>query len=110
MIRNTTINRVIARNERICKSALSKALGLMFCRKRKSLVFVFRKEQKVLLHMLFVFFPIDVLFLDSSRKVVELKTDFKPFRFYNPSKKAMYVIEIPSGSADITSIGDEIEF
>lgn len=62
--------------------------------------------------MLFVFFPIDVLFLDKERKVVELKEDFLPFRFYFPAKKAQYIIEAPrttiAGSK--TSIGDIITF
>jgi uncharacterized membrane protein (UPF0127 family) len=109
MIRNATINRVISRKAKICSSCFSKALGLMFSGKR-SLVFVFEKEEKVPLHMLFVFFPIDVIFLNKKKKVVEIKRCFKPFRLYRPSKKAKYVIEVPAGSADITSIGDRIEF
>jgi uncharacterized membrane protein (UPF0127 family) len=110
MIRNKTLKRVIAKNEKICSSIISKMIGLMFSPKKRSLVFVFNKEQKVPLHMMFVFFSIDVLFLDSSKKVVELKREFKPFRFYNPSKKAKYVIELPSGMDDITKIGDMLDF
>ena len=38
--------------------------------------------------MFFVFFPIDVLFLDKNKKVVELKENFKPFSIYFPKNKA----------------------
>ncbi len=47
--------------------------------------------------MFFVIFPIDVLFLDKNRKVVDLKENFKPFTFYTPKAKAKYVIELPNG-------------
>ena len=110
MIKNKTAKKVIAKNEKICSSIISKTIGLMFSPRKKSLVFVFNKEQKVPLHMFFVFFPIDVLFLDSNKKVVELKRNFKPFRLYNPTKKARYVIELPSGLDKITKIGDKLSF
>ena len=62
--------------------------------KRKNLIFVFDKEEIVPLHMFFVFFPIDVLFLDKNKRIVEIKKDFKPFTYYRPKNKAMYVVEI----------------
>ena len=79
---------------------------------KKPLVFVFKKEKIVTLHMLFVFFPIDVLFLDKNKKVVELKADFRPFTFYTQKKKSMYVIELPEGFIKKNKIrlGDEIPF
>lgn len=101
---------MIAKKARICYSPITKAIGLMFSSKKKSLVLVFRKEQKTPLHMLFVFFPIDVLFLDKKRKVVEIKRNFRPFSFYSPSKESMYVIEVPVGSAGKTEVGDSISF
>ncbi|MBD3354504.1 DUF192 domain-containing protein [Candidatus Woesearchaeota archaeon] len=78
---------------KIINSKLGKARGLMFS-KKKNLMFVFDKEQKVPLHNFFVFFSIDVLFLDKDKKIVEIKKDFKPFSYYNPKKKAKYVLEI----------------
>lgn len=77
---------------KVCKSVWSKARGLMFSRK-KNLVFVFSKEQRVWLHSFFVFFPIDVYFLDENKKIIE-KTRLKPFCFYRAKEKAKYVVEI----------------
>ncbi len=78
---------------KIVHSSWGKARGLMFS-KKKNLIFVFEKEKRISLHMLFVFFPIDVLFLDKDKKIIEIKKDFKPFGFYKSKKKAKYVVEI----------------
>jgi len=77
----------------LCKSILSKAHGLMFS-KKKNLIFIFDEEQRIGLHMFFVFFPIDVLFLDENKKIIEIKENFKPFTFYRSTEKAKYVVEI----------------
>lgn len=62
--------------------------------------------------MFFVFYPIDVIFLDSEMKIVEIKENFKPFTIYKPKKKARYVIELPKGTIARTKtiIGDIIEY
>ncbi len=78
---------------KICRSAWNKARGLMFSRK-KNLVFVFDDEERRSLHMFFVFFPIDVLFLDKNKRVVEIKKNFMPFTFYKSKEKAQYIIEL----------------
>jgi len=85
-------------NAKVCNSFISKAIGLMFALKPRNLLFVFNKEVIRGLHMLFVFFPIDVVFLDKNKKVVELKEGFMPFTFYRPRNKAMYVLEMAKGS------------
>ena len=84
----------------------------MFSVKPKTLIFIFNKEKIIPLHMFFVLYPIDVLFLDKNRIVVEKKENFKPFTFYTPKKKAMYVIELPKDTIKETKtrLGDEIEF
>ena len=78
---------------KICRSLLSKARGLMFSRK-ENLVFVFGKEKQISLHMFFVFFPIDVLFLDRNKRIVEIKRNFQPFSFYTSKEKAKYAVEL----------------
>ena len=99
MLKNLTKNILISKNVRFCNSILSKAIGLMFSKKSdKSLIFTFKKEKIVPLHMLFVFYPIDVLFLDKGKKIVEMKENFRPFAFYTPRCKARYIIEMPQGS------------
>ena len=44
--------------------------------------------------MFFVFFPIDILFLDKNKKIIEIKKNFRPFSFYKSREKAKYVVEI----------------
>ena len=66
----------------------------MFSRK-KNLLFVFDKEQRVPLHNFFVFYPINLVFLDKDKKVIEIKKNFKPFTFYTSKNKAMYLLETP---------------
>lgn len=112
MIKNLTRNRILAKNAKICKSIFSKTFGLMFSLKRKSLIFIFREEKIIPLHMLFVFYPIDVLFLDKNKKVIEVKENFKSFSFYTPKKKARYITELPKGiiKKSRTKLGDRISF
>ena len=77
----------------VCKTPWGRARGLMFS-KKKNLLFVFDREQKISLHMWFVFFPIDVLFLNKNRKIIEIKKNFRPFVFYTSKKKAKYIVEL----------------
>ena len=110
-IKNSSRKRVIAENAAVCKSVISKTIGLMFSRK-KPLIFVFAEEKIVPLHMLFVFYPIDVLFLDKNKVAVEIKERFMPFAFYMPKRKAQYIIEIPVKTIKKTKtrLGDKINF
>ena len=61
--------------------------------------------------MFFVFFSIDVFFLNNNKEIIEIKK-LKPFTFYNSKKLSRYVIEFPYKQLDKnnTSIGDKIEF
>ena len=111
-IKNKTKKNLLAKNAKICKNIFLKGLGLMFSRKQKAIIFIFKKEKKVPLHMLFVFYPIDVLFLDKNKNVAEKKENFKPFTFYSPKNKSKYVIELPKDAIRKTKtvLGDKIEF
>ena len=111
-IKNITKKRIIADNAAICKNIIAKSLGLMFALKPKTLIFIFKKEKIIPLHMLFVFYPIDVLFLDKNKIVVEIKEALMPFSFYTPKNKAQYIIELPKGSVKKTKtkVGDRIGF
>ena len=111
VIKNSSKGDVICSDAKICKSILSKTVGLMFSKKPKPLIFILKKEKIVPLHMFFVFFPIDVLFLGKNRTVVEIKENFGPFSYYRPKNKAMYVIELPAGTIKKTKteVGDKIK-
>ena len=106
MIFNRTRNKVISEKEIVCKSIFSQALGLMFHRKQ-NLIMIFKEERRISLHNFFVFFPIDVLVLDTEMKVVEIKRDFKPFRFWSSEKRGKYVIEL--GFPGEYEVGEKVE-
>ena len=113
LIRNLTKRTIISKNAKLICNALSQSIGLMFSKKEnKALIFKFGKEKFISLHMLFVFYPIDVLFLDKDKIVVDRKESLKPFAFYKSRKKAMYAIELSNGSINKTNtrIGDEVGF
>ena len=101
-------------NPKICKNTLSQAKGLIFSKKinKTCLVFVLKKPKKVNLHMWFVFFPIDVLYLDETKKILEMKEDFRPFAYYVPKNKAKYIVELPFGTITQNSLkkGSFVEF
>ncbi|MBT4597121.1 MAG: DUF192 domain-containing protein [Candidatus Diapherotrites archaeon] len=108
-------NKTLMKNVRTCKTSWQRMKGLMFEDKKKfnyALVFEFPKESKIgsSLHMIFVFFPIDVLFLNSKKEVVD-KTTLQPFNpNYTPKKAAKYVIEMPQGKAKGTKVGDKVSW
>ncbi len=92
-----------------CKNIWQKAIGIMFRWKiDKPLVFYFEYEHIIPLHMFFCLFPIDVIFLDSKKRVVE-KATLRPWQVYIPKKKAKYVIEMEAGSAKV-KIREKVEF
>lgn len=105
MIKNQKV--IIAKDHQIA-GVFGKIFGLMFSRAR-NLVFAFDDEEKRGLHMLFVFYPIDALFLDKNKKVVE-KARLRPFQFYNSKKKAKYVLELKGGLGERIKLGDKLIF
>lgn len=114
MIKNKTKKTLICTKTKILTSILEKATGLMFHKKIIDIgyVFVFNRPMRIDLHMFFVFFPIDLLFLDKDKKVIEIKEGFKPFTLYYSKKKAYYVVELPNGKVkeSKTNIMDKIIF
>lgn len=85
----------IPKNAKICKSLFSKCLGLMFS-KPKPVLLVNSKESRTGIHMFFVFFPLDIIWLDSNYKIIDFRKNVKPFSgFYYPKKPAKYVLEMP---------------
>ena len=63
------------------------------------------------IHTVGMGFPIDVLFLDRTGKIVHLMTDMGPLRFSPFVSRAANVLEIAAGQAAQTgtTLGDQIE-
>ena len=108
---NDTKKTVLSEKATCCASLWRKASGLMFS-PQKDLLFIEQEEKIIPLHMFFVFYPIDVVYLDSSKNVVEIKEHFLPFTFYTPKKKAQYVLELKAGTirASLTQLTDSLAF
>lgn len=111
-VKNITRKTIIALREHVADSALGRAVGLMFSKPTQSaMILNFGRETKVSLHTYFVFFPIDIMFVDSRLRVVEL-VSMQPFTTYTAKKKASCVVELPAGTIEKTrtKVGDEIAF
>ncbi len=50
------------------------------------------------IHTFGVFFPIDVVFLDKTFKILKLVENLKPFRFSPIVWRAKHVLELPAGA------------
>jgi uncharacterized membrane protein (UPF0127 family) len=92
-------NKILIKNTKVL-SSLNQGLGLMFYpRKKFNFGLIFERPTESIvgssIHMIFVFFPINVLFLNSKKEIVDIKLNLKPFRLYAPKKKAKYIIELP---------------
>lgn len=105
---------VIAKSVEFAKSPLKQMLGLMF---RKcispdySMIFVLKKKSHVAIHMLFVFFPIDVIFLDDEKNVKGFFR-LKPWSGFKAMNDIMYVIEMNAGTIERfnITIGGQMDF
>ena len=112
-IKNATTDKVIATTSRLADSLLSRLLGLMFSKpSHAALVIKFDEEEKISLHMMFVFYPIDVIFVNKRKEVVDVKENLRPFDTHTSERKALYAIELPVGTIrnSKTKIGHRITF
>jgi uncharacterized protein len=62
-------------------------------------------------HTLGMKFPIDVLYLDTNKRVVHVERNLKPWRVARVSVRTVSVLELPGDSlkSNGTTVGDEIE-
>src|SRR3990172_13056405 len=90
-------NKQITKQTKILKSLITHTIGLMFSLpnkvKNKAYIFSFNSEKRRSLHMFFVFYHIDVIFLDKNKKVVEILENFKPFTIFTSKKDSQFIIE-----------------
>lgn len=92
----------------ICKSCFSKLLGLMFRWPEEGLIFINNKPKRYDLHTFFVFYPIDILFLDENKKIIKIYKRVRPFRFYIKGVESKYIVELRKTSN--YKLGDKFNF
>jgi hypothetical protein len=116
MLENKTKAKKIINKVKLADSFFKKFKGLMLESKQKfdyALIFEFAEQgtARNAIHMLFVFFPIDAVYLDENRKVVDIARNLKPFAlFYAPKKPAKYLIELPKGKTEGIELNDEMNW
>jgi len=109
-------NVILADKVKYYTDIFSRSKGLRFAkplRKGQAIILAAVKEStmETTIDMFFVFFPIDVLWLNKEKEVVDLKRNVKPFTpMIVPRKPAKYVIELRKGVTNHIKVGDRIGF
>ncbi|MFC6992355.1 DUF192 domain-containing protein [Haladaptatus sp. GCM10025707] len=99
---------VLATQVETADNVLQQGVGLMFRRSISDdygLAFRFSKARRRDIHMLFVFFPIDVIWARDS-EVVKVET-LRPWLGYGAAT-ADLIVELPEGAASDVAIGDRL--
>ncbi len=69
--------------------------GLMFKNiKTSGLLMEFNKEKFIALHTFFVFYKLDIVYINKDFKVIKIRKNILPFTFYIPHVKCKYILEI----------------
>ena len=114
MVINVTKKTDIGETE-IADTFFSRLRGTMFKSKlEKGLILKLpntRSRSGSAIHMFFVKFPLDIIFANEGKKVVDI-VSIDPWKTYTPKKPAMYVIEMEKGTIgrSKTEIGDQLDF
>ncbi|MFH1256452.1 MAG: DUF192 domain-containing protein [Candidatus Diapherotrites archaeon] len=113
---NRSTGKVLMEKVRIANDHWKRMQGLMFEKfENFNYALVFELERETVagaaIHMLFVFFPIDVVYLDREKRVVDIALNLKPFSLgYSPKKAANYFIELPAGKGKEVKIGEQLDW
>jgi uncharacterized membrane protein (UPF0127 family) len=105
----------------LADSFLKRAIGLMYresIAEDECMLFTFSGESMIGIWMKSMKFPIDIIWLDSEKKITTIKEALQPCKSifscktYYPERKSMYVIELRSGFVKKNSINNltEIRF
>jgi uncharacterized membrane protein (UPF0127 family) len=114
-IKNKVKSNLIIEKTKLADTFFKRATGLMFYPKKKfNFALIFDLERTTLvgasIHMFFVFFPINLIFLDENKKILEIKKNLKPFQLYNPKLASRFIIELPvSVKLEVTN-GDQLDW
>ncbi len=115
MILNKTRKTVLASEVTPCDTPWKRTRGLMFrapLGKGEAFLFTFPRPRRAWIHMLFVFFPIDMAFLDNKGKIVHIIESARPFRLrIVPPVPISALIELPENTFARTStrVGDSLD-
>lgn len=100
----------------IAKDTLARAKGLMGREKMpedEGMLFVFEENQNLSFWMMNTLMPLDLLFFDADKKLVDYKNDFQPCRSlicetYDTKSKAKYVVEVNADQFDVDELAKQL--
>ena len=100
---------------RWCASVLCRFTGLMFKRplnKNEAIMLVYPRDSRVdaAIHMLFVLAPLSVIWIDSTRTVVDTVMALPWHPVYAPHKAAQFVLEAHPDCLDDFRSGERVDF
>lgn len=122
MIINKTKNTILANEMEIADNHGKRTRGLMLrdsLPKNQALLMVFPRKGNHKIWMLGMKFPLDLVFLDSSKRVIEIHENVRPmnlnprtWKTYCSGKHAKYVLELSPGTVKKTRTvsGDLLDF
>ena len=115
MLINSSTNQEIIKKTKLANTSFLRFKGLMFEKKENfdyALIFELTRESKISssVHMMFVFFPIEIVFLNSQKIVVD-KATLNPWKLnYTPKKPAKYFIELPVENGKKIKLGEKLKW
>lgn len=116
MLFNKRSGKKIVDNVVIANTHWQRMKGLMFedpARFDYALVFELPRESisSAAIHMLFVFVPIDVVYLNKGKQVVDVAKSLMPFSLgYVPKKPSKFFVELPAGKSRGVKLGDRLQW
>lgn len=122
MIKNITRKTILIRKTETANSVGKKTKGLMFRKelaKDTGFLMVFGYERRHEIWMFGMRFPIDIIFIDKDKRIVDIKHSVRPmgknpmtWRVYIPKEKCRYVLEVRADLANKTGteVGDVLSF
>ena len=114
-IKNRVTGEILLQSARWCSSRLCRLRGLQFRRRLapgEALILVKAKDSiaNSSIHMLFVFFPIAAIWINSAGRVTSAQLA-RPWRpYYGSTEPACYVLETSPSLLERIQVGDEVDF
>lgn len=106
-VRNEARNTVLAERCRVASSVRDRTVGLLATPAPGEPLLI---ERSPSIHMFFMRYPIDVVFLDGDLRVTKIMAGLKPWRVVWWARRARDCVELPSGALEgtETQVGDQL--
>lgn len=106
---------VLAEQVEVADSFWKRLRGLMFRRNfedGRALLFKIGDPRIYSVHTFFVFFLIDLVYLDQETRVVDIKREMPPWTTYRPKTEASFLVELPGGKVEDVGleVGNKLKF